>query len=145
MVGKLDRGWMMGVAGGVGWVLRDQLNTGGFMTDGGSCSARIHPEASKDGYSDHQFAPLTIHCVKHMLKESLRTVLNSEGLWILGVTLTFTICSLFIQNENGEKKKKKKNQLNTMTLKFSTAQALGKNRALNFTAVKCTHRAFIRV
>lgn len=43
------------------------------------------------------------------------------------------------------KKKKKKNQLNTMTLKFSTAQALGKNRALNFTAVKCTHRAFIRV
>lgn len=43
MVGKLDSIWMMGE------VLRDQLNTGGVMTDGGSRGARIDSETSKDG------------------------------------------------------------------------------------------------
>lgn len=55
-------------------MLRDQPNTGGFMTDGGSCGALIHAEASRDGYGDHQFAPLAIHSAEHMLKESQRNV-----------------------------------------------------------------------
>lgn len=70
MVGKLDSIWM------VEEVLRDQLNAGGVMTDGGWRSARKRAEAS----SDHQFAPLTIRCVEHTLKESRHIILHSEFL-----------------------------------------------------------------
>lgn len=52
MVGKLDSIWMMwGSAQG-------SAERGDVMTDGGSCSARKHVEGSRDGYGDHQFAPL---------------------------------------------------------------------------------------